>query len=261
MNASLVLSASFLVGCWINPAQSSPPKDQAHDPRSLTGIVDLFPSPKEGLSIKISAGEPLKLDALLEDFARVTGQNLLIGKDTRAILAASSTGLSRSVEVPAQEVYTFVESLLMHSDFAISPVTDREPRLLAVYSLNGQEAQRRRGDVVYVPSDRIELCSRHPAVLVQTVVDLPNTDVRTLSNSMRTLFTDANTQQIIPVGNSNSLILVGFGSHIASIVRTLLAIDQVARNDMETRPKVEPQPKSQKAQEAPAAQEGEKKPH
>ena len=44
---------------------------------------------------------------------------------------------------------------------------------------------------------------------IAPVLNLPNTDVRTLTNSMRAMLTDANTQSIIPVGNSNSLILTG----------------------------------------------------
>jgi hypothetical protein len=47
---------------------------------------------------------------------------------------------------------------------------------------------------------------------------------------MRTMFTDASTQQIIPVGNTNTLILTGFGGHVASIVRMLqLAEESSAR--------------------------------
>jgi general secretion pathway protein D len=46
---------------------------------------------------------------------------------------------------------------------------------------------------------------------------------------MRTMFTDQNTQQIIPVGNSNSLIITGFGSIVASIVRMLKLVDEASK--------------------------------
>jgi hypothetical protein len=49
---------------------------------------------------------------------------------------------------------------------------------------------------------------------------------------MRTMFTDANTQQIVPVGNSNSLILTGFGSPVAKWVRMLLEVDEAAARTM-----------------------------
>ena len=64
-----------------------------------------------------------------------------------------------------------------------------------------------------------------PATLITTVVTLPNTDVRQVSNSMRTMITDANTQQMLPAGNSSSMVLVGFGDTIRDLVDTLLTVD------------------------------------
>ena len=63
--------------------------------------------------------------------------------------------------------------------------------------------------------------------------------MRTLSNSMRTMFTDANTQQIIPVGNSNSLIITGFGSNVASIVKMLRFVDDAAKDQGAVTPEFE----------------------
>jgi hypothetical protein len=68
---------------------------------------------------------------------------------------------------------------------------------------------------------------------VTTILDLPNTDVRNLSNSVRTMFTDANTQQIIPVGTSDSLIVTGFGSQVAAVVEMLRLVDEAARRSHE----------------------------
>jgi hypothetical protein len=48
----------------------------------------------------------------------------------------------------------------------------------------------------------------------------PGADVRTLSNSLRQLFSDQQTQQVIPAGNTDGLILTGFGSEVASIAST-----------------------------------------
>ena len=64
-----------------------------------------------------------------------------------------------------------------------------------------------------------------------TVLNLPNTDVRTLSNSLRTMLTDANTQQIIPLGNSNSVLLSGFGSNVAALAKMLQFVDEASAAD------------------------------
>jgi len=82
-----------------------------------------------------------------------------------------------------------------------------------------------------VPAEELEAWSDRSAVLITTVLNMPNTDVRTLSNSMRTMLTDANTQQIIPVGNSNSLILTGFGSDVVALARMLEIVDDASAAD------------------------------
>jgi hypothetical protein len=82
-----------------------------------------------------------------------------------------------------------------------------------------------RMDARYVDVGSIELCERRPATLFQTLLTLPHTDVRTLSNSMRSLVVDPNTFQVIPLGTSHSLILQGFGRQLADQVRMLRQVD------------------------------------
>ena len=174
--------------------------------------TELFPEPKSGMSIPAEPGKEMKLDELLLEFSKVTGLHLVIDKETVHIVQLMSTGLVDRVEVPASEVYPFVESLLVYNGIVLSPLTKHEPRLVAVdsMSMGAQRGGSLRNSATFVPVEEIPAYSRHPAILVTTVINLPSVDVRTLSNSMRTMFTDANTQQIIPVGNSNALILTGF---------------------------------------------------
>ena len=65
-------------------------------------------------------------------------------------------------------------------------------------------------------------------MIFRMAVHLPNTDVRQLSNSMRTLITDTNVQQMMPAGSSNSLVLIGTGQFLADTVSMFLAIDAAA---------------------------------
>ena len=75
--------------------------------------------------------------------------------------------------------------------------------------------------------------------MITTMVTLPNTDVRTLSNSMRAMVTDPNTMQVIPVGNSNSLIVTGFGSNVAALVRMLQLVDEASAAEAPELPEFE----------------------
>ena len=86
-----------------------------------------------------------------------------------------------------------------------------------------------RKRAVFVTADELEAWAAHPAVLIQTIVSLPHVDVRQLSNSLRTLITDANTQQMLPAGNTSSMILVGFADQVAHMATMLRKANEAAR--------------------------------
>jgi hypothetical protein len=231
MNPILLLTAVILSSCLTTSPRDASQSAQvtSSQPSHAAVANDPFPAPKEGISIKAGTDGDTKLAALLNDFSRVTGNALLITKDTRSILENTSTGLNRSLDVAPQDVYPVVESILVHNDFVLALRNDHEPRLIAVFSLNQNIRGGAKEDAIYVPSDQIAQWIRHPAFLVTTVLDLEHSDVRTLSNSLRAMFTDQNTQQIVPVGNSNALVMTGKGAFVANLAALLRATDEFSR--------------------------------
>jgi type II secretory pathway component GspD/PulD (secretin) len=219
----LTTSILLLAGCTSTQAQkgAAPAVAVASDP---------FPAPNAGIQVAIADGVDMKLQKLLDEFSKVTGVALLMDQETRGDVQKSTTGLNRSIEVPASEVYSVVETILLQNGFFLVAVHDRDPKIASLVSINqgGNRSGVFRSSALLVSARDIEFYSRHPAVLVTTVLDLPHTDARTLSNSLRSMFTDANTQQIVPVGNSNTLIVTGFGSSVANIVRMLQVADEAS---------------------------------
>ncbi len=190
---------------------------------------ELFPTPSAGISIK----DDMKLEKLVDEFSRVTGITTFADSEARQVLQ-KTTGLNRGVDVPAGEVYSFVESVLVQNDLFLTVLHEREPRLFSIHSPKSQRALR-EAPLVVAAKD-IATFTQHPAIVVTTILDIPHVDARTLANSMRTMLTDANTQQIIPVGNSNSLILTGLGSTVASWARMLQEADESAKHNDTTQP-------------------------
>jgi len=233
------LFAAFFLSTGCASASAGTSAHLTFEPAVSTAGSDPFPTPSAGMKIQIAPGEEMSLDKLLDEFSRVTGQNLLISKDSCSALKSVPTGLNRSVDVPANEVYSFVENVLAHNQYVLQVLSDHEPRLLGVQSLaQGRNSNRSLSDLAhYVPVKDIGLYARHPAVLVTTMVELPSTDVRQLSNSLRTLLSDAVSQQIIPVGNTNSLVLGGSGAAVANLVTVLRECDEGAKRAEEARQK------------------------
>jgi hypothetical protein len=233
------LIAAFVPAAGCASASAARPVQFALAPAASNAAADPFPTPSSGLKIQIAPGEEMSLEKLLDEFSRVTGQTLLITQDTCQALKSSPTGLNRSIDVPASEVYAFVENVLAHNLHVLEVLSDHEPRLLAVHNLqNLRNSNRPLSDLAqYVPVKDIGLYARHPAVLITTMIELPSTDVRHISNSLRTLLSDTITQQIIPVGNTNALVLGGSGTAVANLVTVLRECDEGAKRAEEARQK------------------------
>jgi hypothetical protein len=250
MLVTLTLASLPLVACQTASARSSSTTVAA--PSAET---DPFPPAKSGIQITIAEGSDMRVDRLLDEFSKATGLTLLVGPETRNVVQKSSTGLNRSVDVPASQVYSVVETILVQNDLVLAPIHTQEPRIVAVYST--REGNRGAKSYAFqIPSGDVQKYAGHPAVVVTTVLELPHTDVRTLSNSMRTMFTDANLQLMIPVGNTNVLIVTGLGSQVASWARMLQEADDASRRAMEEDEKRAAPRKPAESKPAPA--EGEK---
>ena len=240
MHVFLLISTLALVGCWGAPARgAAEPAQSAQSARSApaaTAAQALFPPLRAPFTVTAGEGPEATIAALVESFSAASGTHFVASKETEQVLAVSRVGLTRPLEVAPDRAWELFETLLVESDFVIAPLMRGEPRVFGLYSLNSQQRNSLRNRALIVGPDEVAAYARHPALLVTTVVELSSTDVRTLSNSMRTMFTDANTQQIIPVGNSNSLIVTGFGPAVADIVAMLRTADESARLALERRP-------------------------
>jgi len=215
-----------------NPAQAGTGTGQ--EGRKIPPIQDV------GNEYILTFDETGEEDALnLEQFVKIcqetTGQNFTYSKETQPLLKQAKLRMFGQKRIPKTDFYSFFQIMMIINDFVCSKIGPEHLSVIVISSMSqsGQRGGSLRNEAVYVFSDDIDRFADQPATLVTTVIDLPNTDVRTLSNSMRTMFTDANTQQIIPVGNSNGLILTGFGPSVASIVAMLKSVDDAARRDAE----------------------------
>jgi type II secretory pathway component GspD/PulD (secretin) len=209
-----------------------PPKDVANVPgaaQTTTKAVaahDLFPAATGDLVIDWPAdGTPPAMAELAHRYGELTGQLMVTTQQTRDLLQNARLPLDRPATVPAAQVQSFFESVMFASDFVLTIVREEAPRLVQLDSLQTASRSNIRAGAQVVSGQDLALLRRHPAMLFTTVVDLPNVDVRQLSNSLRTMITDANTMQMLPAGNASSLVLTAFGPQLADWVEYLRLID------------------------------------
>lgn len=172
----------------------------------------------------------------LYQFARaceeVTGRQFTWTPDTETLLKNNRVRLIGSKRIKQDQFYSFFQVMMIISDFVCTEVGEADIAVTKIESLQGQGRNTLRAGAIYVEPEDLKQYANQPATLITTVVTLPNTDVRQVSNSMRTIITDANTQQMLPAGNSNSMVLVGFGSTVVAMAEMLRIIDEASALDV-----------------------------
>lgn len=206
---------------------------------SAPGAHLAFPTPSDAIQIQ----KDLSMSSLIDLYSQATGQACLYNDETRNYLQQSTVGLNGSLTVPPDRFQEVFEAILNQNDFLLAVVCTEAPRIVKITSLNTGARVSVRSEAVFVPVEDLALMRSHPAMLLTTVVDLPRLDVRQLANAMRTMLVDANTQQMLPAGNTNSLVLTGRGAELASTVEMLRLLNDLA-------PEPEPQPVPEQAGQA-----------
>ena len=166
MLIAIALSAALAL-CSTIPAPLSPATCPA--PKS----AELFPMATEALVFDPDQS----LAQLVSEYSRVTGQGASIGAEAKALLASVKVSVSPATTVPPAMVQQIFEQVLVDSGFMLGIVSEVEPRMYSLVSLTTRDRSSLRRAARYVAREDLEAYRRHPAVLISTVVALPNTDV------------------------------------------------------------------------------------
>jgi len=178
--------------------------------------------------------EGMSLFQFVQACQQVTEYTFVIPPDTESLLKTQNVRLIGSKTIQKERFYSFFQVMMIISKFVCTEVGEDDIAVIRIDSLDGQQRGNLRSGAVYVEEDDLDDYRDQPATLITTVVTLPNTDVRQVSNSMRTIITDANTQQMLPAGNSNSMVLVGFGSSVVAMAEMLRIIDEASKLEVPT---------------------------
>lgn len=173
--------------------------------------------------------EGMTLARLVRACEQVTGITFTYTNETSTFLTSTQVRLIGTKTVPKSEFYNFFQILMVIHEFVCTEVGAEPISIIEITSMQTNGRNTIRKDSVFVEPEDLERYADQPATLITTVVSLPNTDVRQLSNSMRTMITDTNTQQMLPAGATNSMVLVGFGSNVVALARMLQIVDEASK--------------------------------
>jgi len=184
----------------------------------------LLPLPKSALVIAPRPDVPLTLAKLLEQLTATTGVTFSYESSVAKRLELQRVELSAPVELSPQEAYPWVEGLLVQNGFGLGILHLGDKPLVGVFnSMMVPGAVPIEATPQHVPIERIETCRQHPALKVETVIDMgPNVDVRTLGNSLRGMTGNNQACTIMPIANTSTVVVLGLGLEVANLSATLL---------------------------------------
>jgi hypothetical protein len=185
-----------------------------------------LPLPREGLVFSGDTNE-VTLGYLLDELARATGQELALSSADRDELSREKITLTHMDQVPAGEMYSFVESFLALQGVVIAPLKGGARPVLAVY-LPGQG---RRGPPIApeplpISQALFDEAAEHPALFVRIQLVLKHTDTRQLQTQLRQMLVDPiGIQNVVPAGE-RGLLLQGRAKFIVGLARQILELDE-----------------------------------
>ncbi len=168
----------------------------------------------------------------LQDFVviceQATGRRFTYSDQTAQQLRGEKILVHGTQRIPKEDFYAYFQILMFINEFVCVEVGPPHISLVLIQGLQGgTRAGTLKQKSIYVLPQDLQDYIDQPATLITTVLTLPNIDVRQLATSLRGLLTDTNTQTLIAAGD-HSVILQGFGSHIASLAQLLDIVDQAS---------------------------------
>ncbi len=182
-------------------------------------------------------GESLDLLWLTKMCQVATGKNFNFDqKVVQPALLDAKVRMFGEKRIPKTEFYEFYQILMFIHGFTITKVG---PDHLAVFLIQSSSpAQAAAGkavlkdEAIYILPDELDKYADQVATQIMTVLHLPNTDVRTLGSSLRGIVGGQGSEQtIMPVANTQSVVLRGFAPQVVSIARILKLVDDLAGQD------------------------------
>ena len=181
----------------------------------------------------------LTLEQFVKLCQQTTGINFTYDTDTAGRLGAEWVRMYGPKVIPKNEFYSFFQIIMIINNYVCSPIGPEHLAVVVVQNLDsGQTRQTIRQDALYVEPDEIDDYANQPATIIQTVLFLPNTDTRSLSNQLRGLGFDQASMAVIPVA-THHVILQGFGNQISSLASMLQLIDEYSEPEDPIHPEIE----------------------
>lgn len=177
-----------------------------------------------------------RLDHVVEKLAPVAQRAVLLKGDLARKLEATTVRATQPLTAPSAKAGELLEALLFAHDVVLIPPP--APGLpWDLVDLRGNERHRVRAVATRIgPEEIAAYASRY--VPLSVTIPIQFASAREIAASLRHYFTDANVESLSSVGNTNAVLVYGFGPTLATVASMIRQLDdeKIARQDVPASP-------------------------
>jgi hypothetical protein len=138
---------------------------------------------------------------------------------------ANTAAATTALEIPARDAWNVVEGLLVRNRFALTLARRDEPRFVKIHSLTRGRRPRLLDEFAYVPPQELSAWRDHPAFLIMTLFHAHDVDARELTEIALRLQTDTKIEHVIPLSETNGVIVSGAAHAVGAIAAMVSSLD------------------------------------
>ncbi|MDF1837422.1 MAG: secretin N-terminal domain-containing protein, partial [Planctomycetota bacterium] len=180
--------------------------------------------PVPGKPIALLNGQGARsLGAVFEEYCQQVGVKCLMNDNAQRSFYSVKPNILGLSELQPEAAVSFLQLSLQQNGFLLDLVPSKKGVILRLLAHNDL------GTPILLDPSRLAAYASQHALMVQTVISLPNTDMRSMSNVLRQLIRNPGKQTILPLGSANGMLIQGSGPWVYQLSQVLMLADQVSK--------------------------------
>jgi len=186
------------------------------------------PSVNEDLTISMGDQDYYLVSALLSSAVELSGIEVVIDAGVRSRMRHSVIELREDFTIPADEVWTVTEHILLQKGIYLSVLYLGETKMIVVHDSATNQGDFKGAEFLELDVENLDYLAVHPAFLFSLTLELPDTDVRLATRDIWDRSYHGVKLRCTPVGK-NTVLLEGVGFGVEKVARKLLETDELNR--------------------------------
>jgi hypothetical protein len=219
MKLAHLVSIALLASCQVVP----------HSFQVMNASKVPIPPVNEDLTIAVGDKDYYSVSAILSSAVELSGIDVAFDGDVRSLLRHSVIELREDFTIPADEVWTVTEHILLQKGIYLSALYLGETKMIVVHNSDYNQGDFEGAELLELDVGDLDYLAVHPAFLFSLTLELTDTDVRLYPTRDICNRSYHDVQLRWTKVGKNTVVLEGLGFAVEKVARKLLETDKSNR--------------------------------